>query len=67
MSLPFAGIPDNIILKNGGVRCDMLFGPCSCGAWHGIRTDQINNKEEVMRAYIFFLIGEGKKNGKSRI
>ena len=19
---------------NGGQRCDMLSGPCSCGAWH---------------------------------
>lgn len=19
---------------NGGIRCDMLVGPCSCGAWH---------------------------------
>ena len=20
--------------KNGGVRCDVTSGPCSCGAWH---------------------------------
>lgn len=19
---------------NGGVRCDVISGPCSCGAWH---------------------------------
>lgn len=19
---------------NGGVECDMLYGPCACGAWH---------------------------------
>lgn len=20
--------------RNGGVRCDVTSGPCSCGAWH---------------------------------
>ena len=20
--------------KNGGVNCDVIEGPCSCGAWH---------------------------------
>ncbi|MDO8601672.1 MAG: hypothetical protein Q7R62_00870 [bacterium] len=20
--------------SNGGVRCDVLSGPCACGAWH---------------------------------
>ena len=25
--------PD-IILHNGGVKCDMAIGPCACGAWH---------------------------------
>lgn len=19
---------------NGGIRCDVILGPCSCGAWH---------------------------------
>lgn len=67
MSLPLASIPKGMVLKNGGARCDMLLGPCSCGAWHGIKTWAINNQEEIMRIYIFFLINEGKKNGTIRI
>lgn len=27
--------PDNLPPRyNGGQRCDMLVGPCACGAWH---------------------------------
>ena len=65
MSLPFVGIPDGMVLHNGGVRCDMLFGPCSCGAWHGIRTEVTNGTEDIMRAYIFFLKKESKNESKS--
>jgi hypothetical protein len=25
---------DALDLHNGGQRCDMLDGPCACGAWH---------------------------------
>ena len=34
-------IPDwfPIILCNGEVKCDMLIGPCSCGAWHNTTND----------------------------
>ena len=27
-------LPPNVYRENGGVRCDMLKGPCACGAWH---------------------------------
>lgn len=29
-------MPEHIHMYNGSwERCDMLIGPCSCGAWHG--------------------------------
>lgn len=31
----FRAYPDSLAPRfNGGVRCDMLVGPCACGAWH---------------------------------
>jgi hypothetical protein len=27
-------LADGDIRRNGGARCDMKIGPCSCGAWH---------------------------------
>lgn len=27
-------LPDDIVVYNGGVRCDTAIGPCSCGATH---------------------------------
>lgn len=30
----FIGLPERIVWRNGGTRCDMLTGPCACGAWH---------------------------------
>lgn len=30
----FEPIPDGTRYYNGGVQCDMLVGPCACGAWH---------------------------------
>ena len=32
--LDIIGLPDWLLVDNGGVRCDMAIGPCSCGAWH---------------------------------
>lgn len=29
----FVSLPPNVIRWNGA-RCDMLIGPCNCGAWH---------------------------------
>ena len=26
---------------NGGIGCDMLDGPCSCGAWHAKERDKV--------------------------
>lgn len=31
MAIPLS--PDDS-LYNAGTKCDMLSGPCSCGAWH---------------------------------
>lgn len=28
-------LPEGEVRYNGGVRCSVLRGPCSCGAWHG--------------------------------
>ena len=28
------GLPREITVYNGGVKCDVLVGPCSCGAFH---------------------------------
>jgi hypothetical protein len=28
-------LPPSEVRYNGGQRCDMRVGPCSCGAWHG--------------------------------
>lgn len=60
MLAPMVGMPNGIIMQNGGVRCDMLFGPCSCGAWHGIRDKSANDSEDIYRVYIFFLL-KGEK------
>lgn len=27
-------LPDSLDLRNGGQRCDLITGPCACGAWH---------------------------------
>jgi hypothetical protein len=39
---------------NGGQRCDMLSGPCSCGAWHDpkmpkktIKSDKKQSKRSI--------------------
>ncbi len=29
----FVALPENIVRWNG-TTCDLLIGPCSCGAWH---------------------------------
>ena len=31
---------------NGGIRCDVIEGPCSCGAWH---TFSLERKEELQK------------------
>lgn len=33
------------IKRNGGVICDVIFGPCACGAWHG--ADRVRKVGEV--------------------
>lgn len=30
----FIPMPFNLEMRNGGKKCDMLQGPCACGAWH---------------------------------
>lgn len=35
----FIEVPEDVVLTNGGVRCDLLSGPCACGAWHRVRMD----------------------------
>lgn len=30
----FKPLPPDVVKTNGGQRCDMWDGPCSCGAWH---------------------------------
>lgn len=32
-------LPPNAVRFNGGVRCDMLLGPCACGATHTVEPD----------------------------
>lgn len=32
--IPFVCLPDWLRVYNGGTRCDMAVGPCSCKAWH---------------------------------
>ncbi len=32
-------LPDGVKLTNGGEECDMLVGPCSCGAGHSLSDD----------------------------
>lgn len=27
-------MPEGLEFRNAGTRCDLLFGPCCCGAWH---------------------------------
>ena len=58
------GLPPDIRLYNGGTRCDLMFGPCNCGAWH--HEDDTYNVDAIKRQYLYFLIVE-KDNGKSRI
>jgi len=50
-SLKIASIPDGMVLYNDGEKCDLLLGPCSCGAWHNIT--------DIKRIYIFFLTDKG--------
>jgi hypothetical protein len=52
------------IFRNGGVECDVLQGPCSCGAWHRISAHYSNSKEEIYRYYISYF-NEKENNGKS--
>ena len=32
--IDIVGLPDYMDIYNGGEKCDMAIGPCSCGAWH---------------------------------
>ena len=34
MGKSFVAMPKEITTYNGGIKCDMLVGTCSCGAWH---------------------------------
>lgn len=27
-------LPEGVRYENGGIECDVLYGPCACGAWH---------------------------------
>jgi hypothetical protein len=58
------GLPPEIILRNGGTRCDMMYGPCACGAWHN--EADIYNVNDTKRLYLYYLIVE-KDNGKSGV
>ncbi len=33
---PNIPMPEGFAYYNGGVRCDMVRGPCACGSWHQI-------------------------------
>ena len=50
----FVALPDNISRWNGS-KCDMLIGPCTCGAWHNekeipdARLTYINNSSNVRK------------------
>ncbi len=33
-TMSFISMPEGITYYNGGESCDMIIGPCSCGAWH---------------------------------
>jgi len=59
---PYVGLPPEIVWYNGQTnsRCDMLTGPCACGAWH--------NWEEFMDRARRALERQGslKKEAKSR-
>ncbi len=57
-----SSIAEDTKLYNGGRKCDLLFGPCSCGAWHEFKTRSANNFDEIKRVYIHYLLGEGKKD-----
>lgn len=54
------GLPQGIILRNGGSRCDLLFGPCSCGAWHKIKDMYNDNYCQVIRLYLYYLNHSGE-------
>ena len=43
-----------IVFYNGGVKCDVVFGPCSCGSWHTPR--QIFSSADIWRVYIYYLV-----------
>lgn len=34
--IPSIPMPDGLEFRNGGQLCDMLNGPCACGAWHHV-------------------------------
>jgi len=45
-------MPERLVLYNGGTKCDVLIGPCSCGAWHDLeelseRCEQVCNDKDV--------------------
>lgn len=39
--------------SNGGTNCDVVDGPCACGAWHhrgNIKIDQVRDAAAALRA-----------------
>jgi hypothetical protein len=35
-----------VLGRNGGQQCDTQNGPCACGAWHGLETNETKRKEQ---------------------
>ena len=33
--------------NNGGVRCDVIEGPCSCSGWHNLDKERISELKKI--------------------